>query len=143
MGRVNAVRVAAVQRGAEGRGGSTRPDRSLVSQHRPSARDTVFAYGLPGTASEGEDVRTPSGAVMMEAGDVSSIVILDVRKDGRVEGLEMAVLTLTAVIDGDPASVLGRSTPARTAEALIEDDEVAVIVPAHDLPRRRAATTSR
>ena len=80
----------------------------------------VVYYTVGGTASNGVDYATPSGAVTIPAGDTSADVFLNPLDDGQTEGDESVTLTLT----GNPGYDVG--IPG-SATLRIRDNELATV----------------
>ena len=92
-----------------------------VTQSAVSATDTVIAYTIGGTATDGSDYTMLSGSVTIAAGDTSATITIVTIDDAEIEGTETVELTLDSISSGQPAITIDSGNA--TAEITIIDNE--------------------
>ncbi|NVJ67540.1 MAG: DUF11 domain-containing protein, partial [Gammaproteobacteria bacterium] len=73
-----------------------------VTLSSPSDTDTIIAYTVGGTATEGDDYSTLTLTLVIPAGSTSGVIDIVTTDDSLVEGTETVVATLDSVVSGTP-----------------------------------------
>ncbi len=94
----------------------------LISATAAAAFDVTIKFDVVGSATAGDDYRNLGGATVLEAGQTSVLIPVDIADDGVFEGDETVVLTLSST----SASTVTIGTPD-SATLTIEDDDAASI----------------
>ncbi|MGB5931233.1 MAG: Calx-beta domain-containing protein, partial [Cyclobacteriaceae bacterium] len=89
-----------------------------------SSTDTEVSYTLSGSATEGSDYTALTGKVTIPAGSTSAIINIEVVNDDVVEGDEITIVTLSAVLGDDEISI---DTNNNEATITISDDDTATV----------------
>ncbi|MEX2453681.1 MAG: malectin domain-containing carbohydrate-binding protein [Rhodospirillaceae bacterium] len=92
-----------------------------VSIAQASSVDTVIAYTVAGSATEGVDYAALSGEVVIPANQLSATIAIDVLEDGEAEIDESVEVTLTDVLQSNGLAMIGA---ADSATAVIVSQEL-------------------
>jgi Calx-beta domain/Domain of unknown function DUF11 len=97
-----------------------------LTQTAASGVNTVIAYSVAGTATNGTDYTALSGTVTIPAGSTTANITIPVIDDVVVEGNETVVITLTSITSGSPGVTLG-AAPNITATNTIADNDAPTV----------------
>ncbi len=92
-----------------------------ISLEEEADTDTIIAYSVTGTATNGEDYAALTGTVTIPQGLLSASIIIDITDDLEIEDPESVIVTLDGVTSGD-ANILVGATDA--ASLNISDNDV-------------------
>jgi len=87
-----------------------------ITRSGSTAENLLVRYGVSGTATGGVDYRKLPGKVLIPAGQSGAKIVVTALQDGKFEGKETVLVTLT----GQPTYQLGSPTAGKV---IIEDDD--------------------
>jgi autotransporter-associated beta strand protein len=120
------VSITAGSNGAEG--AIPTDGHFTVSLSAPSSTNTVVNYSLGGTATNGTDYTTLTGAVTILAGQTTADIDVAVLDDTILEGTETVTATLTGLGASDPQITLNTTPANLTASVDITDNDTETLL---------------
>jgi Calx-beta domain/Domain of unknown function DUF11 len=99
-----------------------------LTQSAASGVNTVIAYSVAGTATNGTDYTALSGTVTIPAGSTTATITIPVIDDVAVEGSETVIITLTSITSGSPGVILGAAANIVATNTIADNDAPTVTV---------------
>jgi Calx-beta domain/Domain of unknown function DUF11 len=99
-----------------------------LTQTAAAGVNTVIAYSIAGTATNGTDYTTLSGTVTIPAGLTTATITIPVIDDAVVEGNETVIITLTSITSGSPGVTLGAAASIVANNTIADNDAPTVTI---------------